>query len=518
MRINAIVVGLVFCAFGLVGCAEEDSPTRNETDASWSDTEDVGGQEDGSGNPVDDVGEDADVVEDVDPPGPASGRSWVIGTTRYERPIVAEEFGESGPILYIMSAIHGAERVTVTFGERFRIPLQGGLAERAGVRVFYLGAASPDGIAANTRHNSVGIDLNRNFPSDNFNPSGPGGSAPLTQPESIAIHDTVVALDPTALISVHCCVGVMDWDGPGESLASRMATAAGFPANRIGSQYGSLGSFAGTDLQIPTITVEFDHHEEVDTGVQLDRMETAMERAMEWAVEAPRPVQEFSIYEAVSPKQSAFYTALDMGLSAGNLSIRGERIGLESDRPVLVVAGIDASDRNAQYVAEHIRHGLLAVRSSRRIQATVVTAANPDGIFKQSSRNADDEDVAVDFGPAPAKTPEARALRELVEGGDFGLVIVVDADANGDRIESYGVSAAHIKTIVGGSLQVVDGDSQSLADDSFIRYLSEQNVPVLRFAVTTQFAMGNTKAGHVFEKIRVFSDAAKRFVERPVFP
>ncbi len=521
MRFNAIVALLTFCVIGLVGCSEDDSQTWDETDASWNDIEDVGGQKGDSGNPADavsDVGDSVDVVEDVEPPGPASGRSWVLGTTRYDRPIVAEEFGESGPILYIMSAIHGSERTAVTFGERLRIPLQGGLAERAGVRVFYLGAANPDGIAAKTRHNHADIDLNRNFPSDNFDPSGPGGSEPLTEPESIVIHDTVVAIDPTALISVHCCVGVIDWDGPGESLSSKMATAAGFPANRIGSLYGSLGSFAGVDLQIPTVTVEFDLHEYVDTGLQLDRMEEATALAMEWAVEEDMPAQDFSIYDVVLPKQSPLYSALDMGMSAGSLSIRGERIGPESANPVLIVAGIDASDRNAMYVAEHIRHSVLALRAPRRIQTTIVTAANPDAIFMKSSRNAYDDDVAVDFGAGPSKTPEARALRELVTAGNFGIVILVDADANGDRIESFGVSAEKIQSIMRGSLEIVDGDIENLAEDSFIRYLNEQNVPVLRFAVHTKFAIGNSREGHVFEKIGVFSDAVRRLVERPVFP
>src|SRR5690554_3563832 len=121
-----------------------------------------------------------------------------------------------------------------------------------------------------------------------------------------------------------------------------MATAAGFPANRIGSMYGSLGSFAGEDLQIPTITVEFDHHEIVDTGEQLAQMEEATQLAAEWTAKATRPVQEFSIYDAISPKQSAVYSALEMGRSAGNLSIRAERVGPVSANPVLVVTRIDA--------------------------------------------------------------------------------------------------------------------------------------------------------------------------------
>ena len=78
MRFNAIVALLTFCVIGLVGCSEDDSQTWDETDASWNDIEDVGGQKDSSGNPadaLDDVGDSVDVVEDVDPPGPASGRS-----------------------------------------------------------------------------------------------------------------------------------------------------------------------------------------------------------------------------------------------------------------------------------------------------------------------------------------------------------------------------------------------------------------------------------------------------------
>ncbi len=514
MKCKWVWVGLAFLIGGLVGCSDDVESKTPETDIGWSDVEDVGGSEDGSDS-LADVGDTGGDEQDVGPPPePATGRSWVVAHSVRERPIVAEEFGESGPIVYLMSAIHGSERAAVTFGERFRVPLLGGLAEQAGVRVFYLAAANPDGIAAKTRHNAANIDLNRNFPSDNFDSGGTGGRAPLSEPESIVIHDTVAALDPVALISVHCCVGLIDWDGPGESLASRMATAAGFPADRLGGMKGSLGSWAGGDLRIPTITVEFDVHEAVDTAEQLENMEVATGLAMDWAYEEAEAVQEFSIYEAVLPKKAAGFVAFDVGLSAGNLVIRGERLGEETEKPVLVIAGVDASDHNALYVAEHIRRVLISEHSTRDAQVTIVTAANPDAILMRSSLNADGDDVAVDFGAAPARTPEARAIRELLAAQDFGMVILVEGDAGGDRIESFGLTVDAVEAIVGEGLQVVAGDAQGFAEGSLVRSLVEQDVPVLRFAVTTKFAVGDTRTGHVFEDIGVFSKAASQLVQR----
>ena len=96
---------------------------------------------------------------EIDPPWAGA---WVIGRSLKGRPVIAEQFGIGGPVLYLMSGIHGNERSAVSWSERTRSLLLGGLAERHGIRIIFIGAANPDGIAAGTRENANAIDLNRN--------------------------------------------------------------------------------------------------------------------------------------------------------------------------------------------------------------------------------------------------------------------------------------------------------------------------------------------------------------------
>ena len=57
----------------------------------------------------------------------------------------------------------------------------------AGRRVVLLPVINPDGMANGSRFNARGIDLNRNFPAENFSGTARHGTRPLCEPESRAI-------------------------------------------------------------------------------------------------------------------------------------------------------------------------------------------------------------------------------------------------------------------------------------------------------------------------------------------
>jgi protein MpaA len=48
----------------------------------------------------------------------------------------------------------------------------------------------------------------------------------------------------------------VDWDGPAREVAEAMSQACGLPLRKIGAEPGSLGSYAGVERQIPTVTIE----------------------------------------------------------------------------------------------------------------------------------------------------------------------------------------------------------------------------------------------------------------------
>ena len=116
---------------------------------------------------------------------------------------------------------------------------------------------NPDGRAANRRTNARGVDLNRDFPASN-RPDGGG----LGQPESRAIHDLIRRIRPDLIIVAHGWSGryFINFDGPALAYAQRFSELSGFPvvpSSDINPTPGSMGSWCGTDLAIPILTLEW---------------------------------------------------------------------------------------------------------------------------------------------------------------------------------------------------------------------------------------------------------------------
>jgi protein MpaA len=190
------------------------------------------------------------------PPAQTLPRQHLIGRSVQGRPIFAEIVGQGTETALIMGAIHGDEpaagALVRALAERLRTdPL---LLE--GRRVVLLPAANPDGVAARTRENARGIDLNRNFDTSNRVDNGTNGLRPMTEPESQALQALIKEYAPGRIVSVHQPLSCIDYDGPGEAIAARMAQKCDLPVKKIGARPGSLGSYTGETLKIPTITLE----------------------------------------------------------------------------------------------------------------------------------------------------------------------------------------------------------------------------------------------------------------------
>ena len=129
-------------------------------------------------------------------------------------------FGPERAAVLIMAAIHGDESLGSTLLSECLRTL-----EPTQLRTAVILAANPDGVLAGTRCNARGVDLNRNYPADNWSPdpvyyrNGPGepqnialspGSAPASEPETRALMELVTTLNPRLIVSIHGFLGCLD--------------------------------------------------------------------------------------------------------------------------------------------------------------------------------------------------------------------------------------------------------------------------------------------------------------------
>lgn len=421
------------------GAAADAAP-----DARPAATDDAGGRDAAPAGP--DTSGPADVPAAADsgavpPPVPYTGwaplvhAGGAVGTSVRGRPLVGERFGDSGPLVYLMFTIHGNEAPAEQLGERVRSWLLLHPEVTEDLQVVYLTQANPDGYVADTRRNASDVDLNRNFPAANFDNTGHPeyGPAPASEPETQAIVAIVEDGDPSVIVTTHSPLDIVDFDGPADEYAAAAGEASGYPVDppdtgTVPAYPGSFGSYAGLDLQIPTITLELE--DAIPTLAGHDRGRRAIAAVLELA-QAREPVTG-SVADLVAPGAADDpYAAWTLGESAGVRPLVVERFG-RAARPVLVVAALDGG-KMPVFVAERLRAVLLGrlLAELPPRQVLLVTIANPDGVLAGRAPNNDGAAPGADFPhaaaphAAPLSTPEAAALADLVTAEEPAAVIVL---------------------------------------------------------------------------------------------
>lgn len=245
----------------------------------------------------------------MSPAKACSSSTHIVGRSVERRPIYAHAFGDPAlPARLILAAMHGDEPKTAFVarellailnhyasggscshaeGPRERKPAaRGGKSTRAGTkpeierkianalkrrRIVIVPVVNPDGLERRTRRNANKIDLNRNYPTKNFEVGNRrsrmfGGRRPASEPETRAIIRLIDRETPKEIITIHSIDRnrfCNNYDGPARKLAEKMSRQNGYPAvASIGYPTpGSFGTWAGIQRRIPTVTLELPSHD-----------------------------------------------------------------------------------------------------------------------------------------------------------------------------------------------------------------------------------------------------------------
>lgn len=194
----------------------------------------------------------------------------VAGHSVEGRPIHFSVHGDGPRVVLFMASIHGSEGAGTPLLEEMARHLQKNPDTLRGATAILLPVANPDGLARGDRLNIHGVDLNRNFPADNRRDTKRSGLAPLSEPESRALHALILARQPDVIVSIHQPLHCVDWDGPPETLdlAILLANGCGLPVKKLGARPGSLGAWFGEVLGRPILTLELPRHPP-DGGIAL---------------------------------------------------------------------------------------------------------------------------------------------------------------------------------------------------------------------------------------------------------
>jgi murein peptide amidase A len=139
----------------------------------------------------------------------------------------------------VVGCIHGSEPAGIAVARRL-------IAGRppAGSALWVVPDLNPDGVAAGTRQNAHGVDLNRNFPFRWRALGAPGdpqysGPRPLSEPESRAVRRLILLIRPRVTIWFHQPLDVTDVSGGDVRVERRFAALSGLPLRRLARYPGS---------------------------------------------------------------------------------------------------------------------------------------------------------------------------------------------------------------------------------------------------------------------------------------
>jgi len=196
-----------------------------------------------------------------------------IGHSAAGNAIYGKHFGTSGKRVLFIGGVHGNETeglaATLGYAEEFALHGKKPASEN---QIFFIPALSPDGFLNFSRHNGNGVDLNRNMNTADWKKNSPGekyysGPAANSEPETKVLLNVLETFKPDFILSLHSWKPMFNINGPARPYAEKMQQQLDYEITEdIGYPTpGSLGTYAGWEKKIPTITFEIERGLPLDT-------------------------------------------------------------------------------------------------------------------------------------------------------------------------------------------------------------------------------------------------------------
>lgn len=191
-----------------------------------------------------------------------SGSRSVLGRPLWQRDVVARDARRR---VLVIGGIHGDELSASALALHW---IKDATDAPDGIHWRFVPLMNPDGALRQppTRVNAHGVDLNRNFPTPDWDTDAPRywtqrthrdprrypGPRALSEPETQWLVQEMASWKPDLIVSIHAPYGLLDFDGPT------------VPPQRLGRLYldqlgiypGSLGNYGGVHHKVPVVTIE----------------------------------------------------------------------------------------------------------------------------------------------------------------------------------------------------------------------------------------------------------------------
>ena len=192
--------------------------------------------------------------------------SWAKSAAGKDIELFCSDSQHQLPILFI-GGVHGDEPEGVRLAQDLLAWLQKSHRQEGGENIvpwILIPCLNLDGYLSQQRTNSHGVDLNRNFPSQDWiheckAPRYFPGPAPASEPEVRALIQLITEKKPHLIVHFHSWEACVVYTGPsgreaaelvGRDTGYRVAEDIGYPTP------GSLGQYGWLEKKIPVICIE----------------------------------------------------------------------------------------------------------------------------------------------------------------------------------------------------------------------------------------------------------------------